>query len=315
MLLKQNKETENIVQSENADDTSEPDWLQEVLQASKEPSPVAEVKRPINANVTEDTKEISNQASDQNKLSGLNNDSSMNESQDIFNESIYPSMISTDVTTETENSSLNTTVPNEYDRGSDRQGLSGISHLEQTGDSINNGSMPESNQDDEYEQYYIPQYPPVKAKEIYCDADGVHYFEDGNFWIEYPPLTDGDEDDTDLTIPVKKNNKLKFDTGPVVVFSTYSVDEYDRRNDEVDPVAASAEYELEKRVEKMHIFPVNLMKGPEGLGLSIIGMGVGADAGLEKLGIFVKTITDNGAAAKDGNIQVSDVYIHILVLL
>ncbi|XP_067642993.1 serine-rich adhesin for platelets isoform X3 [Eurosta solidaginis] len=160
-------------------------------------------------------------------------------------------------------------------------------------------------------QYYIPEYPPVKSKEVYVES-GVHYFEDGNFWMEVPGLLDFDDDEHSYPpIPVKKNTKVRFSSGPIQVFSTFSVTDYDRRNEDVDPVAASAEYELEKRVEKMHVFPVELMKGPEGLGLSIIGMGVGADAGLEKLGIFVKTITDNGAAARDGRIQVNDQIIEV----
>ncbi|XP_066515593.1 neurabin-2-like [Hoplias malabaricus] len=107
------------------------------------------------------------------------------------------------------------------------------------------------------------------------------------------------------------NRKICFSTGPIKVFTTYSNEDYDRRNDDVDPMAASAEYELEKRVERLDLFPVELEKDGDGLGISIIGMGAGADMGLEKLGIFVKTVTEGGAAHRDGRIQVNDLIVEV----
>lgn len=59
----------------------------------------------------------------------------------------------------------------------------------------------------------------------------------------------------------KESSSLRHCLWYPQVFSTFSNEEYDRRNDDVDPVAASAEYELEKRVEKMDVFPVEIEKG------------------------------------------------------
>ncbi|NXX99610.1 NEB2 protein, partial [Centropus bengalensis] len=133
------------------------------------------------------------------------------------------------------------------------------------------------------------------------EAEGLYEPESG--CVEIPGLSEEEE-------PVP-NRKIQFSTAPIQVFSTYSNEDYDRRNEDVDPMAASAEYELEKRVERLDLFPVELEKDSEGLGISIIGMGAGADMGLEKLGIFVKTVTEGGAAHRDGRIQVNDLIVEV----
>uniref|UniRef100_A0A8C3THE9 Protein phosphatase 1 regulatory subunit 9B n=1 Tax=Chelydra serpentina TaxID=8475 RepID=A0A8C3THE9_CHESE len=133
------------------------------------------------------------------------------------------------------------------------------------------------------------------------EADGL--YEPESSCVEIPGLSEEEEP--------ASSRKIQFSTAPIQVFSTYSNEDYDRRNEDVDPMAASAEYELEKRVERLDLFPVELEKDSEGLGISIIGMGAGADMGLEKLGIFVKTVTDGGAAHRDGRIQVNDLIVEV----
>ena len=59
----------------------------------------------------------------------------------------------------------------------------------------------------------------------------------------------------------KEKRSVGFAVDTNKMFPTYSAEEYDRANDNIDPVTASAEWELEKRVEKMDIFSVDLGKG------------------------------------------------------
>lgn len=60
-----------------------------------------------------------------------------------------------------------------------------------------------------------------------------------------------------------KLHRAKTSICDLQVFATYPNEDYDRRNEDVDPMAASAEYELEKRVERLDLFPVELEKGED----------------------------------------------------
>lgn len=259
--------TEEVVDDD--DDEEEPDWLQNVLDAPNQKAKELQLEELKPTITVDDSKRI-----EQNIATTIDNKilDAQATNANAHDESMLDSIVSVEsapgsvtdssvcISTTTIDDSITSSKPD--------------ANLESAAGSIVSLTGAD-NANLDPDQYYIPEYPPISQKEVLVDG-GIHYFEDGNFWMEIPGLLDCsvDDDDDDLDYPVftKKNSKIKFSTASIQVFSTYSVNDYDRRNEDVDPVAASAEYELEKRVEKMHVFPVELMKGPEGLGLSIIGM-------------------------------------------
>ncbi|CAF2493832.1 unnamed protein product [Rotaria sp. Silwood2] len=146
------------------------------------------------------------------------------------------------------------------------------------------------------------------------DLDYVHHSSTSSspIFYEKPGIPEMNDDaNADLTLSPNGTRRVKFSNAPIRVYPTYAPSEYNRRNDEIDPFSASAEYELEKRIEKMHVFNIEIEKGPDGLGISVLGMGVGADSGLEKLGIFVKSLNPQGVISQDGRIQIGDQIIEV----
>lgn len=48
------------------------------------------------------------------------------------------------------------------------------------------------------------------------EEKGIHYYEDGHFWMEMPGLPESELDE-DPNIPVKANTKVTFSQGPIKV--------------------------------------------------------------------------------------------------
>lgn len=152
--------------------------------------------------------------------------------------------------------------------------------------------------------YTVPN-PVQQGEELmdYPHADA----EENLFFYQIPGLPAMNHHEyyyDDTSIPKNSDRrKVAFSSEPITVCLTYSKEEYDRFNDEADPIVATAEYELEKRLEKLIIFDVEIEKGSQPLGLSIVGIGVGADTGVEKLGMFVKTVVPGGSIHTDNRLD------------
>ena len=62
---------------------------------------------------------------------------------------------------------------------------------------------------------------------------------------------------------------------------------------------------------RLETLQVDLVRGSKGLCLAIMGLWAGAELGLEKLSIFVKSVAPGGVAAQDGRVMEGDQVIEV----
>ena len=82
-----------------------------------------------------------------------------------------------------------------------------------------------------------------------------------NYNLQHHYELDVPKDADDGKLKTKGKRAVRFTQSNHTVHETYHPLDYDRGNDDIDPVSSSAEWELEKRVEKMDVFSVDLDKG------------------------------------------------------
>lgn len=85
------------------------------------------------------------------------------------------------------------------------------------------------------------------------------------------------------------------------VGETYNMGEYTRADPDLDIVAATAEYEFEKMLERMEKIPVSMKRSPnEKLGLQVYGVSVRTSNEHNNMAIYVKSVTPGSLCERSG---------------
>ena len=97
----------------------------------------------------------------------------------------------------------------------------------------------------------------------------------------------------------------------VSVYPCLSKEDYSRFDEDNNPVEASAEYLMEKRVEELEKVSIEIEKQENALGFSVVGIGIGAEIGLEKISIFVRNVSNSKLRIEKFD-QVLEVRTHVV---